>query len=114
MPKNHTIVCFGDSITKGYTPFLENELKKTRYSNYKVINEGIDGNTSRDALERLNDVVAHNPEIVILSFGMNDSARDSNISFEEYTGNMSKLIQELRKNEIETMILTVSPKELTR
>jgi lysophospholipase L1-like esterase/MoaA/NifB/PqqE/SkfB family radical SAM enzyme len=110
MSKNETIVCFGDSITMGYAPFLESELKGTRYGNYKIINEGIDGNTSRDALERIKEVVAYNPEVVILGFGINDCARDRNISVGEYKENVSKIIHELRKNNIETMILTLNPK----
>ena len=110
MTENHIIVCFGDSITKGYTPFLESELKGTRYSNYEIINEGVDGETSRDALKRVTKIIAHNPEIVILGFGMNDCDRSNDISVEEYKENMSKIIQEFRTCNIETIILTVNPK----
>ena len=110
MSKDEAIVCFGDSVTRAYVPFLESELKGTRYSNYKIINEGIDGNTSRDALERIEEILTYKPEVVILGFGMNDCARDSNISPEEYKENMSKIISELRKNHIVSMILTLNPK----
>jgi lysophospholipase L1-like esterase len=110
MSKNHTIVCFGDSITKAYVPFLESELKATQYGDYEIINEGIGGETSRDAIKRIDRIIAYNPEVVIIGFGMNDSARTNSISAEEYKENMSKIIYELRNNNIRTLILTLNPK----
>lgn len=70
-----TIVCFGDSITAGHGvrpreafPALISERLKI-----PVINAGVDGDTTADALARLQrDVLAHNPRIVIVEFGGND------------------------------------------
>lgn len=70
-----TIVCFGDSLTEGvgarrdetYPALLAQRV------NLRVINAGISGHTTRDALARLQrDVLAHHPRIVIIAFGAND------------------------------------------
>jgi lysophospholipase L1-like esterase len=75
------IVCFGDSLTAGhgaavpgvddpqraYPAYLEKRLGRP------VINAGVSGDTTFDALERLErDVLAYNPSIVIIEFGAND------------------------------------------
>jgi acyl-CoA thioesterase I len=39
------------------------------------VNEGISGNTSKDGLDRLKDVLALKPDVVILAFGGNDGLR---------------------------------------
>ena len=94
-----TIVGFGDSLTYGYgvaskythMKRLQDALPE-KYPNveWKVINSGENGDTTMDALSRLNrDVIYYNPDIVIILFGSNDS------SFEEYQYNMPALF---RKN----------------
>ena len=69
------IVCFGDSITAGYgvgrnqtfPALLAESLEMT------VVNAGVDGDTTADALARLDrDVMAHDPRLVLVQFGGND------------------------------------------
>jgi acyl-CoA thioesterase-1 len=75
------LVCLGDSLTAGYgagkpgqddpalayPAYLESRLL------IPVINAGISGDTSADALERLDrDVLSQNPQIVIIELGAND------------------------------------------
>ncbi|MGC2298448.1 MAG: arylesterase [Acidobacteriaceae bacterium] len=76
------IVCFGDSITAGYgvapgrayPDDLQNDLDSRGY-HYKVVNSGISGNTSKDGVDRLKDVLRLRPAIVIVEFGGNDGLR---------------------------------------
>lgn len=69
--KDKTVVAYGDSITEmpGWVSMLKSELGT------EVINAGVSGDTTLLAIKRIeNDVLAHNPDIVIMNFGMNDHA----------------------------------------
>jgi acyl-CoA thioesterase I len=76
------IVCFGDSLTAGhgtesghaYPDYLQQLLDHRGYS-YRILNRGIDGNTTKDGVERLKDVLSLHPQIVIVEFGGNDGLR---------------------------------------
>lgn len=76
------IVCFGDSITAGHglphdqawPADLQRDLD-ARGFHYRVINSGISGNTTKDGVDRLKDVLALHPSIVIVEFGGNDGLR---------------------------------------
>ncbi|HEO72334.1 MAG TPA: FAD-dependent oxidoreductase, partial [Candidatus Hydrogenedentes bacterium] len=64
------IVCFGDSITAGGYP----EGIASRLGRYELINAGVGGNTAPQGLARIDDdVMAHQPEAVVVMFGTNDS-----------------------------------------
>lgn len=80
------IVCLGDSNTYGrkttdgtqtenpYPKVLENRLKEiSDYLDITVLNKGINGNTTFNMYSRFNsDVVANNPDMVIIMTGTND------------------------------------------
>jgi acyl-CoA thioesterase I len=76
------IVAFGDSLTAGYgadpgdsyPDFLEKDLNQSGYR-YQVINQGISGNTTKDGVDRLQDVLGLKPVLVIVAFGGNDGLR---------------------------------------
>jgi acyl-CoA thioesterase-1 len=76
------IVAFGDSLTAGlgadtgnsYPDFLEKDLNQAGYR-YQVINQGVSGNTSKDGVDRLADVMSVKPVVVIVAFGGNDGLR---------------------------------------
>jgi acyl-CoA thioesterase-1 len=78
---NEVIVCFGDSLTAGmgagglnvedrsksYPAYLQEKVK------VPVVNAGISGETTADALFRMNrDVLSLSPQIVLLEVGGND------------------------------------------
>jgi lysophospholipase L1-like esterase len=82
------IVCLGDSITwGGYTsptyPVLLQIRLNTVSSGWKVINEGVNGDTTAQMLARFQtDVVANNPQYVVIMGGANDpsaATTESNI-----------------------------------
>jgi acyl-CoA thioesterase-1 len=76
------IVAFGDSLTAGfgadpgksYPDFLQQELDRRGYR-YRVANAGISGETTTDALARLDTLSALKPAVVIVEFGGNDGLR---------------------------------------
>jgi acyl-CoA thioesterase-1 len=77
-----TLVCFGDSITAGYglqdgqayPDFLERDLTAQGY-HYKVLNRGVSGATTSDAVASLPAILALHPDTVIVEFGGNDGLR---------------------------------------
>ena len=81
-PPRPTIVAFGDSLTAGlgvsrdesYPAELQGELDARGY-NYRVVNEGISGNTSKDGVLRIQEVLKFHPSVVIVAFGGNDGLR---------------------------------------
>lgn len=86
------IVCFGDSITgiyyhtgghRAWSHLLGDQLKQTwPDARLIMLNAGVSGNTTADALARLDaDVLAHRPHLVVMKFGMNDTARLSPDAF---------------------------------
>ena len=76
------IVAFGDSLTAGfgadpgdsYPDYLEKDLIARGYR-YQVINQGISGNTTKDGVDRLQDILRLKPVLVIVAFGGNDGLR---------------------------------------
>ena len=70
-----TIVALGDSLTQGVGSTGENDYV-SRLSNrlgFDIINEGVSGNTTANALARLeSDVLSRDPDIVIVFLGGND------------------------------------------
>jgi acyl-CoA thioesterase-1 len=76
------IVAFGDSLTAGYgaatgesyPDYLQRDLDQLGY-HYRVANLGVSGNTTKDGVDRLKDVLALKPTVVIVAFGGNDGLR---------------------------------------
>jgi acyl-CoA thioesterase-1 len=76
------IACFGDSLTAGpgveptltYPADLQRLLDQAGYR-YRVVNEGVSGDTTKDGLGRIGHVLARKPQIVVLEFGGNDGLR---------------------------------------
>jgi len=114
------IVCFGDSVTFGwnikyeysYPSQLEKSLVKD-FSQIKVINSGIGGNTIIDANKRLDkDVVNFKPDAVIINFGLNDgmlSKSVPNIDINDFENCYNGLIKKLQFGDLKIIILGINP-----
>jgi acyl-CoA thioesterase-1 len=77
-----TILALGDSLTAGYWleiaqsyPSKLGVILNENWYNYKVINAGVSGDTSKNLLNRANLYSDKNPDIVILVIGWNDGLR---------------------------------------
>jgi acyl-CoA thioesterase-1 len=97
------IICFGDSLTAGYgtdpgqayPDDLQALLDKEGYE-YRVVNAGISGNTSKDGVARVEHVVALKPEIVVVEFGGNDGLRGLRIA--DTRSNLDKIVSTLKQS----------------
>jgi len=69
------VVAFGDSLTAGYgaAPGEDYPSRLTPLIGVPVLNAGVSGDTTASALARIDeDVLAHDPRIVIVGLGGND------------------------------------------
>ncbi len=91
------IVAFGDSLSAGYgldagesdPDFLQEALDDQGYS-YRVVNQGVSGDTTSGGVERIPQALAEKPEIVILELGGNDGLRGLPVSLSK--DNLDKMI----------------------
>ena len=95
--KGKNIICFGDSITFGYGA-NEGEDYPTELAkmvDIPVINAGIDGDTSIEAMKRLeSDVLDRDPLLVIIEFSGNDFLRK--ITQEETLKNIEEMVDKIQ------------------
>jgi acyl-CoA thioesterase-1 len=98
-----TIVAFGDSITAGkdlddpdaqaYPAVLE-RLLRARGRDVRIINAGVSGNTTFDALSRL-DFSVPAADLVIVQLGVNDTLQGKSIKAVEE--NLTAIVTRLQK-----------------
>jgi acyl-CoA thioesterase-1 len=92
------IAAFGDSISAGfgvdpgqsYPDDLQRLIDAAGYR-YRVVNMGVNGDTTTDGVERLPTVLVQKPAIVILEFGGNDGLRGQPVS--AATQNLAHMIE---------------------
>ncbi|WP_348266623.1 arylesterase [Edaphobacter paludis] len=101
-PDNRPVlVCFGDSLTAGYgadpgqsyPDYLQADLDARGY-HYRVVNEGISGNTTKDGVERLGTILALKPTVIVVELGGNDGLRG--LPIEDSRANLDKIITTLK------------------
>ncbi|HET6879318.1 MAG TPA: SGNH/GDSL hydrolase family protein, partial [Pirellulales bacterium] len=114
------IVTLGDSITKGVRQGVEPEqtfsaIVEKRLSvegtAAEVVNLGIGGERTDQALIRLDAVIERRPNVVTIMYGTNDSyvdqgARDSRITRDQFGENLKALVVRLRERGIEPVLMT--------
>lgn len=119
-----TLVAFGDSTTapRGntvvYATLLANELS-FESGDVKVVNSGIGGNTTKNARDRFEkDVLAHQPDVVVMQFGINDSAVDvwkkppatgPRVALEDYRRNLGEMVRALKQRGTRVVLMTPNP-----
>jgi len=95
------IVCFGDSLTAGYgaelgksyPDYLQADLDAKGY-HYRVVNQGISGNTTKDGVERVDSILTMKPSVVVVEFGGNDGLRGLRI--EDSRANLDNIVSTLK------------------
>lgn len=102
------VVCLGDSITnRGFPKVLEKLL------DVEAINAGVGGHSSAQGLRRISkDVLAHNPDIVVVFFGTNDSRVDStraHVPPRQYAANLQTIIDRCAQQDIRAVLCTLPP-----
>jgi acyl-CoA thioesterase I len=107
------LVCFGDSLTAGagtetgqsYPDYLQGDLDKLHY-HYRVDNEGVSGNTTKDGVERLPEIVAMHPAVVVVEFGGNDGLRGLRI--DDTRANLDEIVATLKKAGIKVALAGIT------
>ena len=104
-PADHRpiLVCFGDSLTAGagtgagesYPDYLRSDLDKL-HIRYRVDNQGISGDTTKDGVERLPEVLALHPAVVVVEFGGNDGLRGLPIA--DTRANLDQIVATLQRS----------------
>jgi lysophospholipase L1-like esterase len=122
------VVVFGDSTTavrEGlvvYGALLETQCRSLGIP-VDVINAGVRGNTTDHAAERFHaDVILRRPDLVVLQFGINDSAVDvwkipaasqPRVSLERYVENLQRFVDTLRQQNVPVVLMTPNPLQWT-
>jgi len=107
--RGKNIVCFGDSVTFGYgaEPGGDYPSALTKMISIPVINAGIDGDTSTEALKRIkSDVLDRDPLLVIVEFGGNDFLKK--IPQEVTLNNMREIIDTIQTQGAMVAVVDIS------
>ena len=120
VPGSYTIICFGDSTTEVapehgivYQENLTAELPGYGITG-NVINAGVSGNKTNQGMARFNsDILSYDPDLVIIQFGLNDSAVDSpggqsRIPLSEFISNMTYFTQTLKTQGSKVILMTTN------
>ncbi|GAA0596551.1 SGNH/GDSL hydrolase family protein [Virgibacillus siamensis] len=105
------LVCFGDSITartEGHRePMLTSKLS-SKLNGFTVINSGVSGETTSDALNRIeSDVLNHNPNLVTVLFGANDAAFHKMVDLHTFKENLLQITDSVEARK--TILITPAP-----
>lgn len=123
-----TIAFIGDSVTQGcFECYMKTETALETVFDYKnaystrvgeilhllypsaqvnIINSGISGdNAQGGALRFERDLLSYNPDLAVISFGLNDSVGGKE-GIEKYTDALEKMFSALKERNIETIFLT--------
>jgi len=107
-----TIVAFGDSIVAGYKqpegwPEVLGRDLAGRYGGVRVLNAGISGDTAGDGLGRLRRaVLAHQPDLVLIAFGLNDMK--NGVSLSRFEEDLSAIVSEIVAGGAQPVLLTTT------
>jgi lysophospholipase L1-like esterase len=107
--KGETIVCFGDSITFGYGVEQGQDYPAllAKLVSPPVVNAGIDGDTTIEALQRLQaDVLQRKPFLVIVEFCGNDFLRKFPV--EVTVSNIAKMIDIIQEKGVMVALVDIS------
>ena len=109
------IVAFGDSVTHGallnsnnyetvYWNLLRKKINEVRnYVPVNVINAGIGGINARDSIGRIDSkVLCHNPDLIIVCFGLNDV----NDPLEVYLSSLKTIFEKCKASGSEVIFMT--------
>jgi len=101
-----TILCSRNKPEYKLTNLVQANLKNLKGMDVSVINSGKGGNTVKGGLSRLQkDVFKHNPDVVTISFGLNDTGKLTPAQFKE---NLEKMIETIQKNSKAKILLITS------
>ncbi|RQO82799.1 GDSL-type esterase/lipase family protein [Acidovorax sp. FJL06] len=108
VPADATVLALGDSLTSGVGASADTAYPAVlqRLTGWKVVNGGISGDTSAQALDRLPGLLhRHQPALVIVSIGGNDFLRRQNAAATR--ANVLRICSEARSGGAQVLLVAV-------
>ncbi len=110
LPEGSVILAVGDSLTYGFgTQNPDRESYPAileRLSGYRVINTGINGETSAEGLRRLSGLLQrYKPALTIICYGGNDILQ--HLSMEKLEENLNKMVETVQSHGSKAMLIAV-------
>jgi lysophospholipase L1-like esterase len=102
------VVFFGDSITAGQGAELGQDFPSLigKKLNIPIVNAGVSGNKTQDALLRIDhDVLSKNPAVVVIELGINDLL--FNLNAQTTTKNFESILSRIKPTGAKIVILGV-------
>lgn len=101
------VIAFGDSLVEGVGSTEGNNFvsRVSRAVGVPILNYGVAGNTTRDGVERLPQVLENDPKVVLLLLGGNDYLRQ--IPREETFENLGTMIEMIQSKGAVVLLLGV-------
>lgn len=108
--KADTILFLGDSLTEGlgvskeeaFPKLVENMIQTELKKDITIINGGVSGSTTSDALSRLKWYLKKNPYIVFIALGANDGLRG--LDLEKSKENLEEIIQHAQNSNAKVLL----------
>lgn len=107
IPEGSTVLALGDSLTFSYgaNPDESYPAQLQKLTGWNVVNGGVSGDTSAQALSRLPALLARKPKLVIVGIGGNDFLRK--VPEEQTRANIAKIIETVQKENIPAVLVGV-------
>lgn len=109
MMGDSTTSCERNSAGNKITELVQTKLGEALKGNsFKVVNSGVGGSTAHEAVPRVQaSIIAHKPDFVTISFGLNDTGRSTP---EEFGKALETIIDAVQKDsKAKIMLITSSP-----
>jgi lysophospholipase L1-like esterase len=107
LTNNDTILALGDSLTYGFGAKVDESYphRLSILSNQKIINAGVNGDTSSEGLQRLPHLLEDKSiKLMILCFGGNDIMQKRSMSILKQ--NLKTMIQMAKAKDIEVLLIS--------
>ena len=108
LSSDNTILALGDSLTYGYNAHIDESYPSilSQLSGYKVINAGINGETSAKGLQRLPKLLEDKYiKLMLLCFGGNDIIQ--HLSMSQLKKNLKTMIAMAKEKDIAVLLISV-------
>ena len=107
LPAGSTILALGDSLTAGYGADATAAYPAVLagLTGWQVINGGVSGNTSAQALARLPALMRRQPQLVLVSIGGNDFLRK--VPEADTRSNIRQIVQQIKAAGVPAVLVAV-------
>ena len=109
-PTGRQIIAFGDSLTQGIGASAGHDYVSVlaQLVGRPILNHGVAGDTTADALARLNnDVLADDPKIVVVFLGGNDVLQS--VRIEQTFANLDQIVRQIQARGALVVLVEVRP-----